>query len=186
MQVLRYFPITPRLQHVYRRSTLSALQTWHAEVRSIDGVMRYHQDSPAWKHINETWPDFADEPRNVRMGLAIDGVNPYKQRRKPNSIWPVLLINQNIPPWLAMKKGHVMLLAIIPGPEACKNPDVYLAPAIEELVALWEEGVDGVDVTRSNEEGRHFKLRAMITHVTTDGPGKSMSHDTVYYKSVSF
>jgi Transposase family tnp2 len=143
--------------------------------------MRYHQDSPAWKHIDATWPDFAAEPRNVRLGLALDGVNPYKQRRRPKSIWPVLLLNQNIPPWLAIKKGHVMLWAIIPGPESCKNPDVWLAPGIEELNMLWEEGVQTVDVTRGGTT-QTFTLRAMVTHVTTDAPGNSVYFGNIWYE----
>ena len=104
IQVLRFFNPTPRLQKLYRRRHMSSLQTWHKEVKSEAGVMRYVQDSPAWNHVDETWPSFASEPRNVRMGLAMDGVNPHKLMRKPNSIWPVLLINYNIPPWLAMKR----------------------------------------------------------------------------------
>ena len=89
--------------------------TWHANNKSNDDVMRYVQDSPAWHHVDETFPSFAQEARNVRFGLAMDGINPYKQFRSKHSSWPVLLINYNIPPWLAMRKGHVYLSLIIPG-----------------------------------------------------------------------
>lgn len=77
--------------------------------------MRYAHDSPAWKHVNEQWPDFNADPRSVRLGLAMDGINPYKLMRSKHSTWPVLLFNYNIPPWLAIKKGHVILSIIIPG-----------------------------------------------------------------------
>ena len=39
----------------------------------MDGVMRVPADSPAWKHIEDTWPEFKDEPRHLRIGLATDG-----------------------------------------------------------------------------------------------------------------
>jgi hypothetical protein len=28
-------------------------------------------------NIDNTWPDFAIEPRNVRLSLATNGVNPF-------------------------------------------------------------------------------------------------------------
>jgi hypothetical protein len=90
---------------------------WHAseEAKSPQHIMRYTHDSPAWKHVDRNWPQFAEEPRNIRFGLAMDGINPYKLMKTKYSVWPVLLINYNIPPWLAIKKGHVMLPVIIPG-----------------------------------------------------------------------
>ncbi len=150
---------------------MASLQTWHKEVKSEAGMMRYVQDSPAWSHVDETWPSFASDPRNVRMGLAMDGVNPHKLMRKPNSIWPVLLINYNIPPWLAMKKNYVILALIMPGPKAPKNPDVYMQPLIDELLRLWE-GVQCYDVTRAQDNEGRFILRAMIIWTITDWPGE--------------
>lgn len=172
MQVLRYFPIIPRLKHLYGREHLARLQMWHSENVSTDNVMRFQHDSPSWKAIDTTWPAFGGEPRNVRLGLAIDGVNPHKLARKSNSIWPVLLINYNIPPWLAIRKGYVMLTCIIPGPDAPKNPDVWLAPLLEEFVTLWEDGVNTKDVSRPVPDGRHFQMRAICMHSISDGQGK--------------
>ena len=37
-------------------------------------------DSDAWKHIDSKWPLFAGEARNIRLGLAMDGVNPFGLR----------------------------------------------------------------------------------------------------------
>nr|GEV94950.1 hypothetical protein [Tanacetum cinerariifolium] len=36
----------------------------------------------AWKNFDTKYPDFAKEPRNVRLGLAIDGFNPFGNLRK--------------------------------------------------------------------------------------------------------
>ena len=52
---------------------------WHAEHESEDGVMSHCSDSEAWKHFNQTHPDFATESRNVRLGLSTDGFNPFGQ-----------------------------------------------------------------------------------------------------------
>jgi hypothetical protein len=33
-----------------------------------------------WCFINEKWPDFASEPHNIRLGLTIDGINPFAEK----------------------------------------------------------------------------------------------------------
>jgi hypothetical protein len=30
-----------------------------------------------WEHIKKKWLEFNVEPRHLRLGLAMDGVNPY-------------------------------------------------------------------------------------------------------------
>ena len=57
------------------------------------------------------------------------------------SMWPVVLIVYNLPPWLCMKKEYLMLTLLIPGPSSPgKNMDVFLQPLVEELKELWETG----------------------------------------------
>lgn len=91
--------------------------TWHASegARAPEDTMQYVHHTPAWKHVDNLYPDFGAEPRNLRFGLAMDGINPYKLMKSKHSTWPVLLINYNIAPWLAIKRGHVLLTVIIPG-----------------------------------------------------------------------
>ena len=50
---------------------------YHVRGRSTDGVMRMLADGVVWHNIEEKWPMFKDEPRNERISLALDGVNPY-------------------------------------------------------------------------------------------------------------
>ena len=95
--------------------------------------MRVPADSDAWKHVDSKWPLFAGEARNIRLGLAMDGVNPFGLRSSSWSTWPMCLVNYNIPPWLATKKSHLLLALIVPRKYNVKNMDVYLAPLVEEL-----------------------------------------------------
>nr|GFA15389.1 hypothetical protein [Tanacetum cinerariifolium] len=53
-KVLRYFPIIPRLQRLYKSSHTAKEMIWHAIGKCTE-------------------PD----PRNVRLGLAADGFNPF-------------------------------------------------------------------------------------------------------------
>ncbi|KAL3682028.1 hypothetical protein R1sor_000050 [Riccia sorocarpa] len=75
--------------------------------------MRLVADSPAIAHIEESWPEFARDPRHVRLGLASDGVSTYSIKSSTYSTWPVALMNYNIPQWLATKKGFIILALII-------------------------------------------------------------------------
>ena len=48
-----------------------------------------------------------------------------------------------MPYWLAMKRKYMMLSMIISGPKKPRNDiDVYLTPLIEDLILLWDEGVE--------------------------------------------
>lgn len=168
-KVLRHFPVIPRLQRLFRCKSLAQLMDWHAHHTSTDGMMRVPSDSPAWKHINKEYPSFANESRNVRFGLATDGVNPFGVRATTWSIWPVCLVNYNIPPWLSTKKGHIMLALLIPGQRKVKNMDVYLEPLIDELEDLWK-GIKAYDISRPLHE-REFTLHAIVMWTMHDYPG---------------
>jgi hypothetical protein len=96
-------------------------------------------DSKAWVHIDAMWSKFVEEPHNVKLGLTIDGVNPFGEKSSSWSTWPILLFNYNLPPWLVTKKFFVMLVLIIPSKKSIKmhNIDLYMALLIEELQVLW-------------------------------------------------
>jgi hypothetical protein len=55
-------------------------------------------DGYPFREIEEKWVDFNDEPRNVRISLAVDGVNPFIDLRYIYSVCPIFAINNNIPP----------------------------------------------------------------------------------------
>ena len=46
-------------------------------------------DGSAFREMEEKWPHFKEEPRNVRLSLAADGVNPFGEMRSIYS--PVFL-----------------------------------------------------------------------------------------------
>ena len=72
---------------------------WHSIGRSKDeGLIRYHVDGQAWKHFDTKYPDFAIEPRNVRLGLATDRFNPFGNMSLSSSMWPIVLTTYNLSP----------------------------------------------------------------------------------------
>nr|GFA45804.1 hypothetical protein [Tanacetum cinerariifolium] len=51
---------------------------WHAIRKCMKhGKMQHPVDGRAWKNFDTKYPDFAKEPRNVRLGLAAVGFNPF-------------------------------------------------------------------------------------------------------------
>ncbi|CAD6336419.1 unnamed protein product [Miscanthus lutarioriparius] len=62
-KVLRYFPLTPRLQRLYMSKETSSLMRWHKEELVSDGKMRHPADSLAWKHVNDRYKWFDSDPQ---------------------------------------------------------------------------------------------------------------------------
>ncbi|XP_058006773.1 uncharacterized protein LOC110657485 [Hevea brasiliensis] len=94
----------------------ASLMRWHKDKRVDDGVMRHPADSMAWISFDKLHPNFASDSRNVRLGLASDGFQPFANLKMPYS------------------------------PEGPGDAiDIYLQPLVEELRELWETGIDTFD-----------------------------------------
>uniref|UniRef100_A0A2N9FEG8 Transposase-associated domain-containing protein n=1 Tax=Fagus sylvatica TaxID=28930 RepID=A0A2N9FEG8_FAGSY len=76
-KILRYFPLTPRLQRLFMTKRIASDMRWHKEGRVNDGVLRHPANSMAWKRLDKIHSWFALDSRNVRLGLATDGFNPF-------------------------------------------------------------------------------------------------------------
>ena len=86
------------------------------------------------KHIEDTWPvKFKDEVWRLRLIIAMDGVKPFNLPNNSYSIFPIVVINNNIRPWFYMKNEHLMLALIVIGIRSVKNMGIYLQPLINEL-----------------------------------------------------
>lgn len=118
-KVLRHFPLTPRLRRLYLSRKTARDMRWHKEkLVPEDNLLRHPADAIAWRNFDETYPLFAQDPRNVRLGLASDGFNPFGNMSTSYSMWPVVLIPYNLPPWKCMKDPFFMMSLLIPGPRA--------------------------------------------------------------------
>ncbi|KAF7153268.1 hypothetical protein RHSIM_Rhsim01G0074900 [Rhododendron simsii] len=112
-----------------------------------------------WKNFDERFPDFAAEPRNVRLGMATDGFNPFGHMSQSYSMWPVIMVPYNLPPWKCMKEPFCFMSLLIPGPSSIgKDIDVYLRPLVDELKELWKNGVQTYDAST----GKKFTMRACV------------------------
>jgi len=93
MKTMFYLPIIPRLQRLFTSMQTVGQMIWHYDNRRPSGVLRHPSDGQAWKNFDQVHPDFAAEPRNIRLGLCYDRFNPYIQASaKPYSCWPVTFL----------------------------------------------------------------------------------------------
>jgi hypothetical protein len=76
---------------MYRCKTLAKLLIWHKNGTSTDGLIRSMLDSKSWKHNFEKWFEFVAKARNIILGLALDGVNPFGDLNSCHSTWLVIL-----------------------------------------------------------------------------------------------
>ncbi|XP_028084013.1 uncharacterized protein LOC114285184 [Camellia sinensis] len=166
-KILRHFPLTPRLQRLYmwRKTTID--MRWHKEKHVDDGILRHPADGEAWKDFDRQHIVFAQEPRNVRLGLATDGFNPFGNMSNSYSMWPVVVMPYNLPPWKYMKQPFSIMSLPIPGLQALgRDIDIYLRPLIDELKELWEDGVVMYDTsTRAS-----FRMHAIVMWTINDFP----------------
>ncbi|XP_013607705.1 PREDICTED: uncharacterized protein LOC106314372 [Brassica oleracea var. oleracea] len=166
-KVLRYFLIIPRLKRMFRSEDMSKDLRWHFTNKSTDGKSRHPVDSVTCNQMNDRYPSFVAQERNLRLGLSTDGFNPFNMKNVNYSCWPVLLVIYNMSPEKCMKEENIMLSLLIPGPsQPGNNIDVYLEPLIEDLNHLWEKGESTYDAVSHTT----FTLRAMLLWTIQDFP----------------
>ncbi|GKA20535.1 zinc finger, PHD-type containing protein [Tanacetum coccineum] len=123
--------------------------TWHVTRKCTEpSKMQHSVDGRAWKNFDTKYLDFTKEPRNVRLGLAVDGFNSFGNL-----------------------KSSFMMMLLIPGPiSQGKDIDVYLRPLIDDLKDLWAKpGVETIDVAT----GQKFNMRVMVLWTINDFPARS-------------
>nr|GEW14255.1 hypothetical protein [Tanacetum cinerariifolium] len=118
----------------------------------------------AWRAIDEKFPEITEDPRNLRLGISADGVDVNTENRH-HSVWPVLTVIYNLPPWLCMKRKFIMLLVLIsryPGNDIY----VFLEPLVDDLHTLFETGVNTYDASTKD----NFNLRVVVLWTINDYP----------------
>ncbi|CAM8897044.1 unnamed protein product [Rhodiola kirilowii] len=87
-KVVKYFSLTPRLQRLYMSPHIAKEMRWYEERDVGEGdYLRHPADGDSWQTFNREFPDFANERRNVRLGLSTDGFNPFGASGLSHSTW---------------------------------------------------------------------------------------------------
>ncbi|XP_063946088.1 uncharacterized protein LOC108212435 [Daucus carota subsp. sativus] len=171
-KVLRHFKITDRLQRLYMSTRTAAHMKYHKNRTVTEGVLTHPADGEEWKEFDKNYPDFSAEIRNVRLGLATDGFPLYRNATSTvSSVWHVVLLVYNLPHTMVTKDPYMFMTLLVPGPnDPGKNLNVYLRPLIDELITLWNVGVETFDASAKT----NFMMRAALLWTISDFPGLGM------------
>ena len=181
MKTYRYIPLIPQLVAYFLNRELNERMRYHSDghPRAKAGKGGCMTDVFDGSHylgllqkevtINShgLGHTYFSDPRDIALGLATDGVNPW--RRRKSTFWPILLYNFNLPPEERSHDNNAICIGEVPGPEKPKDMDSFLYPAVQELLKL-SVGVRAYDVV----EEEVFTLRAYLLTIFGDIPAVSM------------
>jgi len=77
MKVMLYLPIIPRIKRLFENPNDAKNLRWHAYERKCDGMYQHPTDFIQWKKLDDEFPEFGKETRNIRLGLATNGMNSF-------------------------------------------------------------------------------------------------------------
>jgi hypothetical protein len=140
-KVLRYMPITDRLQRLYAHEETAKMMRYHKKTPhpdDDDDMMVHPCDGEAWQQLDKDEPNFASDPRSVRLVMATDGFTPYSLTAASYSCWPVFVSPLNLPPDVITRPEYIFLALVIPGPEHPGTKlNILMQPLADELSKLW-------------------------------------------------
>ncbi|GJS78137.1 retrotransposon gag domain, retroviral aspartyl protease [Tanacetum coccineum] len=123
--------------------------------------------------------------RNVRLGLAADGFNPFGNLSQSYSMWPVILTTYNLPPWLCMKESYLMLTLLIPWPKSRANKTYVGHRRFLKKPHKWRRSRDFNGETEDGDPPREFNSDQILTQLNrlpTREKGKHPSYGGVKIK----
>jgi hypothetical protein len=149
---------------IIRRENISRKKMRKDDNRPDEVSSIYH--SKVWKEkvINSRF--LYVEPRNVVIGLSSDGFVPFK--RSKHSIWPITIVFLNLPESIRTKPQNLGLVGVIDGPNKPKNFQIFLHILVDELLDLYNNGIEVTDTSSSN---RMFNIKAMLLFTVADLQG---------------
>jgi hypothetical protein len=97
---------------------------WHKEeIRDSEDadIMSHPADVEAWHALDHFDQESARDLRSVRLGLSMDGFQPYSSDSTVYSCWPVFVMSYNLSLNKCLKQWFIFLALIILGPKELKN-----------------------------------------------------------------
>jgi hypothetical protein len=128
-------------------------------------MIRHPVVATQWRNIDLQNPEFTNDPRNIRIAMSTNDMNPF-MNNSTHGIWPIVLTILNFPPWLCNKQKYIMISGLTPGPQQLGNDiDNYFRPLIEDMKELWYN--DRVLVW-DGHKCEYFGLKAILFVTVSD------------------
>jgi hypothetical protein len=111
-------PITSRLKQMFLLERTVIHIQWHKDgERENKEVMVHPSDGDSWKALDNFDLQYAQDMRNVHIGLSTDGFTLFGDNAASYSCWPVFAVPYNLPPFICMKYKFMFLCLVILAPE---------------------------------------------------------------------
>jgi len=141
-----YFPVGPRLVHLFGTANLSQIIQAHG-LNSNDSRLQQQVDdihsSTTWKLAYSNDGQFEGDCQGISFAFNTNGVNPFSHNKVSYSMWPMILTVLNLPRSVCHSLANVWLTGIVPG-NGSKEPnnlDPYLIILVDELLAITNKKV---------------------------------------------
>ncbi|WVZ50754.1 hypothetical protein U9M48_001979 [Paspalum notatum var. saurae] len=80
--------IPAKVEENFSSKRISELAQWHKLKRkAVENELSHPADGKAWKEFDRKYQWFAEDARNIRLGLATDGFNPFGKMSSSYSMW---------------------------------------------------------------------------------------------------
>jgi hypothetical protein len=109
---------------------------------------------------------------DIAFFFSTDGVKVFKSRRAFH-IWPLFLINLNLPPAERVKRCNMILVGFVPGPKEPTDLDAFLFPLVQEMKLLEKGFPNGFNAARRDTLKETFVSQAYIVCVGADMIGRA-------------
>lgn len=129
-----------------------------------------------WQRTKNVWRNY----REMGFILTTNGIQLFKLGKF--AVWPLILINLNLPPIERTKAENMIVAGIIPGPNGPTDLDSFLRPVVDEFTLLFR----GVDDVYDGHAQETFKLRGHIALVTGDLPAVAKLTGTKGVNAMSY
>jgi hypothetical protein len=166
-RTFKYIPLIPRLQSFFEKPALIEKMSYRHQFKHHPERIRDVFDSTHYQNLLhqrvvvdgvERPYNFFSDPRDIAVGLSVDGYLIFKRRRNGPKAIPIILQIYNLPPQIRTHLENIICLGVIHKPKDLRS---FLAPLDDEL-ATCALGVRTFD--SSTQEIFNARLYMILEH----------------------
>lgn len=135
------------------------------EIGQNGGKLQLFNDWVCGEAITDAFEKKHIGPHDFVLMISLDGAQLY--RNKQSDCWIYIWVVMNHSPDVRYKRKHILVGAVIPGPNKPKNVDSYLFPGIRHVSALQKQGLS---VWNAHDNTVHTSY-PFLAFATADTPG---------------
>lgn len=158
-----YLPISHRIKSMWAsRDIAEMMKSYRAKfMLGASNIRTDYWDSDLYKDIHAR--GMLTNLTDMGFLLTADGVSLFQIGSF--EVWPIFLINLNLPPLERVKEDNILSIGFIPGPKAPVDLESFLRPLVDELHVL----LKGYKVHDAHAN-KTFTLRGSVVLVSGDMP----------------